>query len=1069
MRAFTCPVLQIIDNKKTNFYDMHNFFPAGNPNYKIIFLYTSRLLLLALVYFACARMGLAFPYVGSHITLIWLPTGVAVAAMLSWGLSYWPGIFLGAIASNFFIDASPLLDIGIAIGNTLGPLLTTVLLRQLKFNGALERAIDILGLIATAALGMLVSASGGVISLMLARVLTVQDAGLAWLSWWGGDVVGVLLAVPPLINISRDTLKKLTQQKIEFIVWACITLALSWGVFFLNNDAYNHSLPLVFILLPLIVWSAMRFGVMGSSLAVLLPILVAALATNLGLGPFRISVAHQGLLLLWLFIATMVLVNLIVAVLQRGRITSEAKVQRLIKLYAALTHCNQAIMHCESEEELFPQVCRDAVEIGGFKMAWVGLLDQQNKRVIPVAVFGAGVEYLQGIQISVDTSDPTGISIRENRPVWCQDFQHDPSTALWHKRAASVGWAASASLPLQRNGITVGAFMLYTSEVNAFDEPARNLLLEMTTDISYALSKFALLSERREAEYAMRIAAVTFDTHDGIMITDPNGKILRVNQAFIDTTGYSAAEVIGQNPRMLQSGRHDAAFYQAMWSTILNTGKWNGEIWDKRKNGEIYPQSTNITAIRDNKQKITHYVNVSRDITHLKKSEEEIHQLAFYDQLTGLPNRRLLLDRLQQAIATSMRNSRHSALLFLDLDHFKNINDTQGHSMGDQLLIEVAHRLQNCVREGDTVARLGGDEFVIVLEGLSSEVDEAASLTELVAEKVRLELGRPYVLNAYECLSTVSIGISLFLGHQENMESLLQHADVALYQAKTAGRNAIRFFDPHMQTALDIRAAMETDLRHALDKQQFRLHYQIQVDNLRRPLGAEALLRWEHPERGLVSPMDFIPLAEETGLIVPIGLWVLKAACTQLSKWQNDALTRDLTLAVNVSAKQFRHVDFVTQIQHVLVDSGAKPSRLKLELTESTVLENVEDTIQKMRDIKTLGASFSMDDFGTGYSSLQYLKRLPLNQIKIDQSFVRDIATDPNDAAIVQTIIAMTEALGLDVIAEGVETEAQLEFIELCGCHAFQGYLFSKPVPLDKFEDLLRVGKPSRKKQLSAD
>jgi diguanylate cyclase (GGDEF)-like protein len=415
-----------------------------------------------------------------------------------------------------------------------------------------------------------------------------------------------------------------------------------------------------------------------------------------------------------------------------------------------------------------------------------------------------------------------------------------------------------------------------------------------------------------------------------------------------------------------------------------------------------------------------------------------------------------LLDRLQQALAVSARNGRHGALLFLDLDHFKIVNDTRGHAMGDQLLIEVARRLRTCVREDDSVARLGGDEFVVVLEDLSSEADEAATQTELVAEKIRNELGQPYILKDYECLSTVSIGISLFFNHRESAEDLLMHADVAMYQAKAAGRNAIRFFDPQMQTALEVRAALEKDLRHALEKQQFRLYYQIQVDSLHRPLGAEVLLRWEHPERGLVSPMQFIPLAEETGLIVPIGLWVLQTACAQLKEWQNDALTRDLTLAVNVSAKQFHRADFVVQVQRVLLESGAQPSQLKLELTESIVLENVEDTISKMREIKALGVSFSMDDFGTGYSSLQYLKRLPLDQIKIDQAFVRDISTDPSDAAIVQTIIAMTEALGLDVIAEGVETQAQHEFLDLHGCHAFQGYLFGKPVPLDEFERLLK-------------
>lgn len=565
------------------------------------------------------------------------------------------------------------------------------------------------------------------------------------------------------------------------------------------------------------------------------------------------------------------------------------------------------------------------------------------------------------------------------------------------------------------------------------------------------------ITERKHLEEEMRIAAITFETQEAIAITDSGATIIRVNQAFQDITGYSAEEVIGKNPRILQSGKHDAAFYQTMWSALNNTGKWSGEVWDKRKNGDIYPKFMTITAVYDDNGQVSNYVAVFTDISQRKQSEEKIHQLAFYDSLTQLPNRRLLLDRLRQAMAVSVRNGLYGALIFLDLDHFKTINDTQGHAVGDLLLIEVAIRLNASLREGDTVARLGGDEFVVVLEELSPQLDEAAKQAELVAEKIRSELSQPYALNEYECHTTPSIGISLFRGHKESMEDLLKHADVAMYQAKTAGRNSIRFFDPKMQTVLDLRAEMEMDLRHALEKQEFHLYYQIQVDNLHRPLGAEVLLRWEHAERGFVFPDQFIPLAEETGLILPIGLWVLQTACAQLKAWQHDPLTRDLTLAVNVSAKQFHQSDFVAQIQQVLLESGAKPSQLKLELTESTVLGNVEDTISKMREIKKLGVSFSMDDFGTGYSSLSYLKRLPLDQIKIDRSFVRDIASDPNDAAIVRATIAMTQALGLNVIAEGVETKAQLEFLDNYGCHAFQGYLFSKPAPLTEFEALLSL------------
>ena len=438
------------------------------------------------------------------------------------------------------------------------------------------------------------------------------------------------------------------------------------------------------------------------------------------------------------------------------------------------------------------------------------------------------------------------------------------------------------------------------------------------------------------------------------------------------------------------------------------------------------------------------------------QAETEVYQLAFYDPLTHLPNRRLLVERLQQALSLSSRSGQHGALLFLDLDNFKTINDTKGHDVGDLLLIEVGKRLDACTREGDTVARTGGDEFVVLVESLKVRPAEAAAQAELVAGNIREALNRPYVINDYTHYISPSIGIVMFKGNQERLDDLLKYADAAMYQAKTAGRNAVRFYDPALQVALEARADMEAELRLALEERQFELYYQVQVDSRRRPLGAEALLRWHHPERGMVAPGLFIPLAEETGLIVPIGSWVLQTACAQLKAWASDELTRDLKLAVNVSVRQFRQPDFVAQVRRVVLESGVRPSHLKLELTESMVLENVDDTIAKMRELKLLGVSFSMDDFGTGYSSLQYLKQLPLDQIKIDQSFVRDIESSGNDATIVQTIIAMGGSMGLDVIAEGVETEAQREFLDEHGCYAFQGYLFGKPVPFAQFEAALR-------------
>ncbi|MDD5385241.1 MAG: EAL domain-containing protein [Gallionella sp.] len=445
-----------------------------------------------------------------------------------------------------------------------------------------------------------------------------------------------------------------------------------------------------------------------------------------------------------------------------------------------------------------------------------------------------------------------------------------------------------------------------------------------------------------------------------------------------------------------------------------------------------------------------------QDITSRKKAENEINNLAFYDPLTHLPNRRLLLDRLKQALASSARSGRKGALLFIDLDNFKTLNDTLGHDIGDLLLQHVAQRLESCVREGDTIARLGGDEFLVMLEDLSKDSLEAAAQTEAVGEKILTSLNRPYQLATHEYRNTPSIGATLFSDHQQSIDELMKQSDIAMYQAKKAGRNTLRFFDPQMQDTINARAALEDELRKALELQQLQLYYQIQVDSSYRPLGAEALIRWIHPERGMVPPAQFIPLAEETGLILPIGQWVLETACAQIKVWQQDALTRNLVLAVNVSAKQFCQADFVAQVQATVQRHAINPMLLKLELTESMLLDNIQNIISTMNVLNEIGIQFSLDDFGTGYSSLQYLKQLPLDQLKIDQSFIRDIATDSSDKAIVRTIIAMAQSMNLNVIAEGVETEEQRQPLLSKNCTHYQGYLFSRPVPIEQFDLLLK-------------
>ena len=563
------------------------------------------------------------------------------------------------------------------------------------------------------------------------------------------------------------------------------------------------------------------------------------------------------------------------------------------------------------------------------------------------------------------------------------------------------------------------------------------------------------ITERKSAENQIRKLSLAVEqSSESIVITNIAAEIEYVNDAFVKNTGYSREEAIGKNPRLLQSGHTPRATYASLWDSLTQGKGWRGEFHNQRKDGSEYVELANVNPIRQSDGCITHYVAVKEDITDRKRAQGQINSLAFYDTLTNLPNRRLLIDRLKQALAASSRHQREGALLFIDMDNFKDLNDTLGHDKGDLLLQQVSDRVSSCMREGDTVARLGGDEFVVILEDLNVHPTVAANQVELVGEKILEVLRQPYRLAGCEYHCSASIGVTLFSNHEETVEELLRGADLAMYQAKSGGRNMLRFFDPAMQASVNARATLELDLRKAFAEQQFSLYYQPQVMGKNQITGAESLLRWHHPERGLVSPGDFIPLAESTGLILPLGKWVLETACTQLVRWASQSEMQDFTVAVNVSARQFHHRNFVAEVIDVLERTGANPRRLKLELTESLLVSNLDDVIVKMTTLKEHGVGFSLDDFGTGFSSLSYLKRLPLDQLKVDQSFVRDILIDHNDAAISQMVITLAASLGLSVIAEGVETGEQRDFLAGQGCHAYQGFLFSRPLPLEAFEAL---------------
>ncbi len=551
--------------------------------------------------------------------------------------------------------------------------------------------------------------------------------------------------------------------------------------------------------------------------------------------------------------------------------------------------------------------------------------------------------------------------------------------------------------------------------------------------------------QRKRAETQLRLASHVFE-HSGeaIMITDRENRIVEVNPAFTRLTGYTLEEVRGQNPRLLSSGRTTMEEYRAMWAALDEKGVWQGEMWDRHKNGGVYPKLLTISVVRNPHGEVDFYIASFNDISEQKAAEERIRHAAHHDALTGLPNRLHLSIVLEQALAVAQRDGEEVALMFIDLDRFKTINDTLGHPVGDALLVEVAGRLRECVRESDLVARLGGDEFVVTLAG-----KDVTRTSAHLAEKIQLRLSDPYEVEGHVLHTSPSIGISLFPHDGKSLDELMKNADTAMYHAKSLGRNNFQFFDTGMNQAAADRLLLENSLHTALDQEQFVLHYQPQIDpQTGATIGVEALVRWNHPERGMVPPDRFIPIAEETGLIVPLGDWVLDTACRQLRRW-HDAGRAGLRMAVNLSLNQLRRPRLVEEVADVLHRHGLAGKDLELEITESVAMQNPEATIRLLEGLRNLGVELAIDDFGTGHSSLSYLKLLPIQRLKLDRGFVKDIESDPDEAAICSATSALAHALELEVVAEGVETETQRDYLQRLGCNVMQGYLFSRPLPAE--------------------
>lgn len=738
---------------------------------------------------------------------------------------------------------------------------------------------------------------------------------------------------------------------------------------------------------------------------------------------------------------------------------SEAKLANLSRLYKFRSMIDQAIVRLPVPSELFALACRCAVEYGGMMMAFICRHDAENQSFVPLERYGTHVGYVDSITLSSDPNrpegrGPIGTAFRENRYVYINDFRSNELTRPWHELGRPCGWESVAAFPILRNGSPYVVLSVYSERLNAFDTESLEELDALTKSISFAMDNYEREMQRKHSEESLHLAALVYrESSEAMVVTDPMGVVIDVNLSFTDLTGYAKDEVVGRNIRILQSGHHDRAFYKAMWDALNSSGKWQGEIWNRRKNGEIYPEWISISTAYAKDGSVLRRVALSTDITVQKESQEIIWHQANYDALTNLPNRRMFIDRLNQGIKSADRSGLQLAVMFIDLDNFKEVNDSLGHEQGDVLLQEVARRLTGAVRESDTVGRLGGDEFVVVLE----DIDDCRRI-DRIAESILDKIAAPYHLGPNLSYVSASIGITLYPVDAATTADLLKNADHAMYESKRLGRNRFNYFKAAMQEMALRRVGIAVELREAIQDGQFRLYYQPIVNLKTFEIDkAEALIRWLHPSRGLVSPVEFISIAEETGLIIPIGEWVFREAANQAAKWHSAQLSV-IQISVNKSPIQFRDRKTPEMTWgDYLATLGLKGNSITVEITESMLMDASDEINSKLMEFRDAGIQVSLDDFGTGYSSLAYLKKFDIDFLKIDQSFVRGLNAESSDRALCEAIIVMAHKLGMKVIAEGIETEDQRDILMEAGCDYGQGYLFSRPLPTEEFEKLLRT------------
>lgn len=970
-------------------------------------------LVVAAFYAMIGLVVLAYCSDNGVTSVLWLPAGLALSVLLMGGSRYVYGVFLGALLVNVVVLDSFLASAAVAMGNALEALLAAWLLRRNDiFNQTVLSTRNYLQLLIAGGIASVIAALIGAGALFFTGFPAEESFYPSLVYRWMGDVLGIALVTPFILVWRRAPdyglgLNRLTEFMLLFGLAFLVGQAIFMGWL---HDSVGHIAKGYWMFL-IVSWAVLRLEAHGVVVILVMSAVMGLLGVQQGTGFFAGNIADvpastrfsASLANYWFFMVILSGTGMTLATYFVGRRRAE-----------------QTLMASEGYQRAIFNATPDAMLISDRR----GIISQVNQQAELLLGYKLGELIGQSIEILV----PEGF--RSKHPELHAKFVDSPVTR-----------------PL-KSGRTLQA---RRKDGSSFDVDISVSPIKTERGLFFA-SALRDITLHKQAEADLRVAAIAFESKEPMVITDAENIILQVNRAFTESTGYTKEEAVGQRINLLKSGRHDAAFYAEMWEGIKRDGTWQGEIWDRRKNGEIYPKWLIISVVKGDDGEVTHYVGTHIDITERKMAEEQIKQLAFYDPLTGLPNRRLLQERLKHGIDVERREGKQLALLMLDLDRFKAVNDSLGHQAGDELLQQVAEKITGRLRDVDMVARLGGDEFIVLLEDIAHPEDAAR-----VAEDIIADLSKPFcVAHGEDILIGVSIGISLYPQHGDNPEILMDHADAALYQAKDAGRGCFAYFSEDLTLAARERIALESRLRRAIEQQELRIFYQPQVDIASgRIVGAEALVRWEDPVEGLIPPIRFIPVAEETGLILAVGEWVLRETCRQGRQWLDEGLP-PITLAVNVSPHQFRRSDICGLVATVVAETGFPAKQLEMEITESGLMANQDNAADILNCLRGQGIRLAIDDFGTGYSSLAYLKHFPLDLLKIDKSFIDDIPDLQDDMEIAATIIAMGHILGFKVLAEGVETPEQLAFLQEKGCDMYQGYFKSRPVPAAEFAGLLR-------------